>query len=170
MALDRWIALVILGISLAYGYAAWFTMDASLPPFMQRNPIWPSTFPKVLAVLAILTSAVIVLGLEKGDPGEQKTPDIDYRRLTDYHLGKALGLLGLMVLYALALRPRALSLRPSASSRWARCCWANANSTSLSPLPLWPPVSSGIWSRACWGFSCGPGRFSWAERRRLIPC
>lgn len=105
MALDRWIALVILGISLAYGYAAWFTMDASLPPFMQRNPIWPSTFPKVLAVLAILTSAVIVLGLEKGDPGEQKTPDIDYRRLTDYHLGKALGLLGLMVLYALALRP-----------------------------------------------------------------
>ncbi|MEM1005620.1 MAG: tripartite tricarboxylate transporter TctB family protein, partial [Pseudomonadota bacterium] len=27
MALDRWIALVLLGVCLAYGYAAWFTMD-----------------------------------------------------------------------------------------------------------------------------------------------
>ena len=44
MALDRWIALIILGIALAYGYAAFFTMDQLLPPFMQRNPIWPSTF------------------------------------------------------------------------------------------------------------------------------
>ena len=39
MALDRWIALIILGITLTYGYAAFFTMDHSLPPFMQRNPI-----------------------------------------------------------------------------------------------------------------------------------
>jgi len=105
MALDRWIALVILGITLAYGYAAWFTMDASLPPFMQRNPIWPSTFPKVLSVLAVVTALIILLGLEKTAPGEEKEPDINYRRLQDYHLGKALMLLGLMVLYALALRP-----------------------------------------------------------------
>jgi putative tricarboxylic transport membrane protein len=27
-------------------------MDQLLPPFMQRNPVWPSTFPKVLAVSA----------------------------------------------------------------------------------------------------------------------
>ncbi|CAN0583803.1 unnamed protein product [Ectocarpus sp. 12 AP-2014] len=105
MALDRWIALIILGIALAYGYAAFFTMDQGLPPFMQRNPIWPSTFPKVLAILAILTSVVIVLGLEKSDPDDTKTPDIDYRRLADYHLGQALFLLGLMVAYALLLRP-----------------------------------------------------------------
>ncbi len=104
MALDRWIALIILGIALAYGYGAFFTMDQLLPPFMQRNPIWPSTFPKVLAVLAIVTSLVIVLGLEKSD-GEAKTPDIDYRRLGDYHIGKALSLLGLMALYAVMLRP-----------------------------------------------------------------
>ena len=104
MALDRWIALIILRIALAYGYAAFFTMDQSLPPFMQRNPIWPSTFPKVLAVLAIVTSLVILLGLEKPDE-EPKTADIDYRRLTDYHLGQALLLLGLMVAYALLLRP-----------------------------------------------------------------
>ena len=107
MALDRWIALIILGIALAYGYAAFFTMDQLLPPFMQRNPIWPSTFPKVLAVLSIITAAIIVLGLEKPS-GEVKTPDIDYRRLGDYNIGQAALLLGLMVAYALLLRPGAL--------------------------------------------------------------
>lgn len=105
MALDRWIALVILGIALAYGYAAFFTMDHLLPPFMQRNPIWPSTFPKVLSILAIITASVIVLGLEKPAPGEAKKPDIDYRRLHDYNLVPALALLALMVAYALLLRP-----------------------------------------------------------------
>ncbi|MCT4611087.1 MAG: tripartite tricarboxylate transporter TctB family protein [Pelagimonas sp.] len=102
MALDRWIALVLLGVCLAYGYAAWFTMDAGLAPFMRRAPIWPSTFPKVLSILGIVTSLVILLGLEKG---EAKTGDIDYRRLGDYHLGQALMLLALMVAYALCLRP-----------------------------------------------------------------
>lgn len=102
MALDRWIALVILGICLVYGYTAWFTMDDGLAPFMRRNPIWPSTFPKMLSVLAITASLVILLGLEKS---EHKIGDIDYRRLGDYHLGQALLLLGLMVAYALLLRP-----------------------------------------------------------------
>ena len=104
MALDRWIALVILCIAFTYGYAAFFTMDHLLPPFMQRNPIWPSTFPKVLSVLAVLTSLVILLGMEKSS-GDEKEADIDYRRLGDYHLGQALGLLALMVAYALLLRP-----------------------------------------------------------------
>ncbi len=104
MALDRWVAFVILCAALAYGYAAFFTMDAALPPFMQRNPIWPSTFPKVLAVLAILTSLFILLGFEKS-PGNGKEPDFDYRRLGDYNLGQAIMLLALMVAYALCLRP-----------------------------------------------------------------
>ena len=103
MALDRWIALIILGISLAYGYAAFFTMDQLLPPFMQRNPVWPSTFPKVLSVLAIITSLVILLGIEKSS--DEKSPEIDYRRLGDYNIGQALFLLGAMVAYALCLRP-----------------------------------------------------------------
>lgn len=102
MALDRWIGLIILGICLIYGYTAWFTMDDGLAPFMRRNPIWPSTFPKVLSILGIAVSLVIVLGLEKS---EQKEADIDYRRLGDYHLGQALMLLALMVGYALCLRP-----------------------------------------------------------------
>ena len=102
MELDRWIALILLGICLAYGYAAWFTMDDGLAPFMRRNPIWPSTFPKVLSVLSIIACVIILLGFEKA---EQKEADIDYRRLTEYHLGQALLLLGLMVIYALCLRP-----------------------------------------------------------------
>ena len=80
MSLDRWIALVILSISLLYSYAAFFTMDQLLPPFMQRNPIWPSTFPKILGVLSILVSAIIVLGFEKNKDSKDGT-EIDYRRL-----------------------------------------------------------------------------------------
>ena len=111
MALDRWIALVLLGICLAYGYAAWFTMDGSLAPFMRRNPIWPSTFPKVLSILGILATLAILLGVEKSEP---KEADIDYRRLTEYHLGQALLLLGLMVVYALSLRPVGFLISTSA--------------------------------------------------------
>ena len=113
MALDRWIALVLLGVCLAYGYAAWFTMDGNLAPFMKRNPIWPSTFPKVLSVLGILTTTVILLGFEKSST-EPKEADIDYRRLGDYHLGQAIMLLTLMVLYALCLRPLGFLISTSA--------------------------------------------------------
>ena len=101
MALDRWIALILLGICLAYGYAAWFTMDAGLAPFMQRNPIWPSTFPKALSVLGAGAALVTLFGLEKSDV---KMGDIDYRRLHEYKLGQAIALLALMVIYALTLR------------------------------------------------------------------
>lgn len=102
MALDRWIALALLSICLLYGYTAWFTMDASLAPFMQRKPVWPSTFPKVLSILGALLSLAILFGLEKS---EQVVGDIDYRRLTEYKLGQAILILVLMVAYALCLRP-----------------------------------------------------------------
>ena len=101
MALDRWIALIVLLICLAYGYTAFFTMDEGLPPFMRRSPIWPSTFPKVLSVLGVIATLIILLGFEKSAPNEA---EIDYRRLTEYKLGKALMLLGLMVIYAVSLR------------------------------------------------------------------
>jgi putative tricarboxylic transport membrane protein len=111
MTLDRWIALVLLGICLAYGYAAWFTMDGNLAPFMKRNPIWPSTFPKVLSILGVIACSIILLGFEKT---EAKDADIDYRRLGEYHLGQALMLLALMVIYALCLRPMGFLISTSA--------------------------------------------------------
>ena len=106
MALDRWIALIFIVFCCAYGYLAFFTMDQLLPPFMQRNPVWPSTFPKVLSVLGIVVGLIVLLGIEA--PSSDKDPsatDINYRRLHEYKLGQALMLLGLMVLYALMLRP-----------------------------------------------------------------
>lgn len=107
MALDRWIALIFVTFCCIYGYAAFFTMDQLLPPFMQRNPVWPSTFPKVLSVLGVIVGLIVLLGVEKADDkeAEPSATEINYRRLGDYKIGQALMLLGLMVLYALMLRP-----------------------------------------------------------------
>lgn len=106
MALDRWIALIFVAFCATYGYLAFFTMDGSLPPFMQRNPVWPSTFPKVLSVLGVIVGLIVLFGLEGPEAEKEPSPtDINYRRLTDYNLGQALLLIGLMVVYALALRP-----------------------------------------------------------------
>ncbi len=110
MALDRWVALVLLGICLIYGCTAWFTMDSALPPIMKRLAVWPSSFPKVLSIAGIILSSVVLLGVEKG---EEKMGDIDYRRLHEYKLGQALVLLGLMVAYAILLRPAGFLLATS---------------------------------------------------------
>ena len=110
MALDRWVALVLLGICLVYGYTAWFTMDGALPPIMKRLAVWPSSFPKILSIAGIILSLIVVLGIEKG---ELKVGDIDYRRLHEYKLGQALALLGLMVAYAILLRPAGFLLATS---------------------------------------------------------
>ncbi|MEM9574300.1 MAG: tripartite tricarboxylate transporter TctB family protein [Pseudomonadota bacterium] len=104
MALDRWIAFIILLICLAYGYAAYFSMDQLLPPILQRSPIWPSSFPKVLSAGAILFALIIVLGLEKS-PEKGDAADINLSRLGDYNVGQAVVLIGLMIAYALLLRP-----------------------------------------------------------------
>ena len=75
MTLDRWIASIFLVICMIYGYTAWVTMDVGLPPFMQRNPVWPSTFPKILSILGI-GCAIWVLVSSKETP--IKEDDIDY--------------------------------------------------------------------------------------------
>ncbi|RYH01662.1 tripartite tricarboxylate transporter TctB family protein [Salipiger sp. IMCC34102] len=105
MALDRWIALVFVAFCCAYGYAAFFTMDQLLPPFMQRNPVWPSTFPKILSVFGVIVGLVVLFGLEAVETSEPSPTDINWRRLHEYKLGQALALLAMMVIYALALRP-----------------------------------------------------------------
>ncbi len=104
MALDRWIALIILMICLIYGYTAFFTMDAGMAPFMKNNPIWPSSFPKVLSVLASITALIVLLGIE-GHTASDTPKDIDYRKLHEYKVGQAIILLVAMVAYALLLRP-----------------------------------------------------------------
>lgn len=104
MALDRWIAFVILLVCLLYGYAAFFTMDDLLPPIMRRSPIWPSSFPKVLVIGATIMALAILFRLEKSNATESQS-EISFARLLEYNYGQAALLLGLMVAYALLLRP-----------------------------------------------------------------
>ena len=115
MTLDRWIALAFVAFCCLYGYAAFFTMDAQLAPFMRRNPVWPSTFPKALAVLGAAVGLVVVLGIERGGPKADPGPsDMSLSRLREYKVGQALGLLAMMVAYALALRPAGFLLATAA--------------------------------------------------------
>lgn len=106
MALDRWIALAFIALCCVYGYAAFFTMDDMLPPILQRNPVWPSTFPKILTVLGIIVGLTVLFTRKPAEKdAEVKDGTIDISRLGDYHVGQAVALLALMVLYALTLRP-----------------------------------------------------------------
>jgi putative tricarboxylic transport membrane protein len=106
MALDRWIALAFIAFCCVYGYAAFFTMDDALPPILRRNPIWPSTFPKILTVLGIIVGLVVLFTpTPPKDDAKPKDGAIDITRLGDYHIGQAAALLALMVVYALTLRP-----------------------------------------------------------------
>jgi putative tricarboxylic transport membrane protein len=107
MALDRWIALAFIALCCVYGYAAFFTMDDSLPPILRRNPMWPSTFPKMLAVAGIVVGMIVLFSKKPQVKEGAAKPDgaIDLTRLGDYHIGQALGLIGLMLAYAFALRP-----------------------------------------------------------------
>lgn len=105
MALDRWIALAFIAMCCVYGYAAFFTMDDQLPPILRRNPVWPSTFPKILSVLGLIVGLIILLGPKRAAGEAPKDGAIDPTRLRDYHTGQAVSLLALMVLYALTLRP-----------------------------------------------------------------
>ena len=104
MPLERWIGLLFLLFCCIYGYAAYFGMDHLLPPILKRAPVWPSSFPKILSVLGILTALAVILSSnpKKVDSAES---GIDYLRLMDYKLGQALALIGAMIAYALLLRP-----------------------------------------------------------------
>ena len=112
MTLDRWIALTFLLFCLIYGYTAFFVMDDQLAPFLKNNPVWPSTFPKVLSIAGMLIGLFVLIGFEKNVKTDEPM-EINYRRLTDYKLGQALMFLGLMVVYALSLYPMGFLLSTS---------------------------------------------------------
>ncbi|MCU4651987.1 tripartite tricarboxylate transporter TctB family protein [Roseibacterium sp. SDUM158016] len=105
MALDRWIALAFIALCCVYGYAAFFTMDDILPPILRRNPIWPSTFPKILAVAGIIVGLIVLFSAKPAAKAEKADGTIDLSRLGEYHIWQAIGLLALMVAYAMTLRP-----------------------------------------------------------------
>lgn len=101
MTLDRAIAILVLLTCVLYGYSAWFVMDAQIAPFMARNPVWPSSFPKILAIGGIFFAILVLIAPHR--PKDE--PDIDLSRWSDYNYGQAIGLLALMTVYALLLLP-----------------------------------------------------------------
>ena len=145
LALDRWVALVIMVIALAYGYEAYFGLDQLLPPFMQRNPIWPSTFPKLLSVIAVATSLVILIGFEKqaDDTKDIKPDQIDYRRLFDYQIGRVALLVLLMIGYALLLRSAGFLLSTFSFLVIASVILGERRFVAL--LPIAGTATFGIW-------------------------
>ncbi len=102
MALDRWLALLIALIFLIYGYTAFFQMDGLLPPILQRNPVWPSTFPKILSVIGVLGAVAVLVNIEKS--AKQIGDDIDMSNWQRYKVFDALALIAGMIVYALTLR------------------------------------------------------------------
>ena len=102
LQLERSIAFLILVLFLIYGHTAWFVMDALLPPILKFNPIWPSSFPKIISVLGVIVALGILL-TAKGDVGEENELDITQWRT--YDIKPAVLLLVFMALYAVGLRP-----------------------------------------------------------------
>ena len=100
--LERSIAFLILVLFLIYGYTAWFVMDALLPPVLKFNPIWPSSFPKIISVLGVVIALGILL-TAKGDVSEDN--ELDIKQWRSYDIKPVLLLLAFMTVYALTLRP-----------------------------------------------------------------
>lgn len=101
MALDRWIAVFFLAVSIIYGYAAF---NYELLPFERNMAFLPNTMPMALSVVGALLSLVLLLA-PGGDEADEPGDNIDVRRLRDYKLGQAVMLLIAMVLFAVLLRP-----------------------------------------------------------------
>ena len=61
MALDKIIVLIFTTIFLIYGYTSFYEMDNLLPPILKMNPVWPSTFPKLISILGLIICFLILI-------------------------------------------------------------------------------------------------------------
>ena len=102
MKLEKYIALILCLIFILYGYEAFFTMDELLPPILKRNPVWPSTFPKILAAFGFFISILILLNIEINEVNTSE--NLDYKKVTNHSYFRVILLILGMVLYALNLR------------------------------------------------------------------
>lgn len=97
MSLERSLAIFFLALSIVYGVTAFFVIDAALPPFVKMSPIWPSTFPKVISVIGILTGFSLVFTKLKVSSTDASIKSYQWRPV--------IILLAMMIAYALLLRP-----------------------------------------------------------------
>ena len=75
MNIEKAIALFLALVLAVYSYTAFFEMDYLLPPILQRNPVWPSTFPKILSEMGVIACALVFLNIEKSE--KQVGDDLD---------------------------------------------------------------------------------------------
>ena len=101
MSLERSLALFFLTISIIYGYTSFVIIDVSLPPFAKMSPVWPSSFPKILSAMGVVLGFYLVFS----KPSANTKTEIDLKHLQSYSWVPAFALLGMMVAYALLLRP-----------------------------------------------------------------
>jgi putative tricarboxylic transport membrane protein len=101
VSLERSLALFFLTVSIIYAYTAYFTIDASLPPFAKLSPVWPSSFPKIISAISVVLGFWLIFS----KPAANAKPEINLEQLQDYSWFPALALLGMMIAYALLLRP-----------------------------------------------------------------
>ena len=102
MTLERSIALFFLLVAAIYGYTAFFVMDASLLPFAKNSSIWPSTFPKVVSILAIFIGLCLIKSSLKQTALEAQEL---MSELKGYEWTPVIIFIVMMVAYALLLRP-----------------------------------------------------------------
>jgi len=105
MTLERAIAGIFVLLCLIYGYTAFVTMEANLLPFEMNMTFLPNTMPKWLSVLGVIVGLIVVIQSSPKASAEIDPGEIDYRNMRQYKLAQASFLLGLMVAYALLLRP-----------------------------------------------------------------
>lgn len=94
--IDRYIALCLLAFSIGYGYLAWMH---PLLPFEVRMPFKPNTMPLGLAAIGIILSTLLIVF---PSPDELEKDAEGWR---GFAWGQALILVGMMLLYAVLLRP-----------------------------------------------------------------
>lgn len=138
MTLERWISLFLVGVFLIYGYTAFLVMDATLPPFAKLSPVWPSSFPKILAVIGLTLSLGELLFWYKG-----AAPSSDRKNSENFQWWLGISLVALMVAYALLLRPLGfvastlafliIGARLLGESRW----WLSAIIALFATLGIW---------------------------------
>ena len=103
MALDKCIAVIFLVICVIYGYAAY---TYPLLPFERNMTFLPSTMPMLLSVLGVSFALLILLAPSpKADAEGDALGNINLGKWREYKVGQALGLIALMIVYALTLRP-----------------------------------------------------------------
>ena len=105
ITLEKFIALIILIICILYAYTAFITMQANLLPFEKNMTVLPNSLPKVISILGIIISIFIVLKKDEKNNSEEDLSKINLKNILNFYYGKALGVIFLMVVYTLCLRP-----------------------------------------------------------------